>query len=82
MTDQGTRQLYLASVTAVDAEMPIGTLNILYVVLASTARDAARAIQGERGKECRIELQSRHDLPVVATIERHGLPNGRARMLT
>ncbi len=81
MTNQGSRQLYLASVTATEPETPNRALNILYVVLASSARDAARAIQGKRGKECRIELQCRHDLPVAATIERLGLLDGRARVL-
>ncbi len=81
MSEQDGRQLYLAAVTAADVEMPNGALNMLYVVLAASFRDAARAIQGERGRECRIELQSRHDLPVAATIERLGLRDGRARVL-
>jgi hypothetical protein len=79
-TDLGSLQVYLASVSATEPETPNRALNIL-VVLASSTRDAARATQGERGKECRIELQSRRDLPVTATIERLGLLYMRARVL-
>jgi hypothetical protein len=57
MSEQDSRQLYLAVVSALDAEMPNGALNILYVVLAASEREAVRAIQGEAdrsaGSSCR-----------------------------
>jgi hypothetical protein len=79
MSEHDNRQLYLASVSAPDPEMPNGSLNMLYAVLAASEQEAVRAIEGERGQGCRIELQTRHDLPVAATIKRLGL--GRPKPL-
>jgi hypothetical protein len=80
--EEDNRQLYLASVRAPDAEMPNGSRNMLYAVLAASEQLAVRAIQGERGQECRIDLQTRHDMPTVERIERLGLRDGRPRLLT
>jgi hypothetical protein len=54
---------------------------MLYAVLAQSEQEAVRAIQGERGQGCRIELQTRHDMPIAETIKRLGLRDGRPRPL-